>query len=322
MKKPLDHELLATLCYTAQFGYPLTVGEVLLRKISISTKHKPPLQSPDQGFNSRADLWSSPEVVLESITRLIAAGLVSYLGGYLFLVGSEGFVAARTHRKITTASKFKELEPLITFLRKLPGIAGVAITGSAAVFNASSDDDVDVLIVTENHRLWLLRPLVVFFAFLYGKRRTWYREEKNSWCFNLWLERRSLAQPKSSRSLYVAYEVCQAKWLLDVGGCKQSFLRQNVWVARYLPGYYSWCKKEPVVYEVAKEAQELSYWPGVSEVATAANYLLFVLQRLYMHAHMTRERVGSSFAFFHPRDTGFIIKHNYRAIVSGLSQTT
>lgn len=306
----LDRELLLTLCYTTQFGYPLTVGEVLLRRIS---------QSPGRISKNWFDL---PQEVIESIERLIDAGVVRYLGGYLFLCGKEGSIAGRMRKKATSTAKFKELEPLINFLRKLPGIAGVAVTGSAAVFNANADDDVDLLIVTENHRLWLVRPLVVFFAFIHGKRRTWYREEKNSWCFNLWLERRSLVQDKKSHSLYVAYEVCQAKWLLDVAGCKLSFLLQNAWVSRYLPAYYSWCKNQHVVYEVANHSAALSYWPIISELAGAINYILYGVQRLYMHAHMTRERVGASFAFFHPRDTGSIITRQYHDIVYGLMPRT
>lgn len=306
MINTLDRQLLLTICYSAQFGYPLTVGELVLRCFSV---RRPQAATLDSAKNIDSDK------ILKSVKKLISAGILNFIGGYLFLSGREGTVATRSRHKKSSTQKFTELEPLIKFLRKLPGIAGVAVTGSAAVFNADIDDDVDLLIITENHRLWLLRPLVVLFAFLHGKRRTWSKEEKNSWCFNLWLERRSLAQSVETRSLYIAYEVCQAKWLLDVKDCKQSFLRQNSWVSRYLPTYYSWCKNQGVVYEVAKGTTALSYWPGISELASVGNYMLYFLQRLYMSSHMTRERVSSSFAFFHPRDTGSIIARNYRDIV-------
>ncbi len=326
----LYRELLLTVSYSAQFGYPLTVGELVLRKItrasSLSQSLPKELQTQIQAADlPTVNLTSSTQVLfqrslwLRMLVQFINLGHVEYLGGYIFLRGRQHTVATRTRRKKTTAAKFAELEPLISILRKLPGIAGVAVTGSAAVFNADTDDDVDIMIITEAHRLWLLRPLIVFIAFIYGKRRTWYREEKNSWCFNLWLERSSLAQPAAAHSLYVAYEVCQAKWLIDVSGCKQSFLRQNSWVQRYIPAYYSWCKNQPVVYPVAQDAQSLPYWPILAELLSLCNYAAYVVQRGYMARHMTRERVSLHTAFFHPRDTGMLVAARHHAVVSELS---
>jgi predicted nucleotidyltransferase len=282
------------------------VGELFLRRIARSTKVGLVQYARETIF------------ILPALVQLIRFGKVEYLGGYLFLSGEQHTVATRTRRKKTTAAKFAELEPLISILRKLPGIAGVAITGSAAVFNADTNDDVDLLIITEDQRLWILRPLILFFAFLYGKRRTWHREEKNSWCFNLWLERSALAQPRPSHSLYVAYEVCQAKWVIDVGDCKQSFLRRNHWVRSYIPVYYSWCKDQSVVYTYGSQQNYLAYWPVLSECIGILNYCAYLLQRWYMSQHMTRERVTLQAAFFHPRDTGLIVAAKYHDIVRKL----
>ena len=303
MLQTLDYQILLTLSYSAQFQYPLTVAEVVRRWIAAF---------PTTSLQESTDFTELKQVA-ESIIRLYQTGLVSYSDGFVFLNGTTQDLFTRRHRTAATTSKFTELEPLITFLRKLPGIAGVAVTGSAALYNAAPDDDVDIMIVTENNRLWLLRPLIVFFAFLSGKRRTWYREEKNSWCFNLWLERGSLAQAKQSRSLYVAYEVCQAQWLLDVDNVKQSFLRQNNWVGRYLPFYYRWCKDQSVKYSVQHTP---IYLPLVAEVASALNLVLFVLQRMYMRTHMTRERVSLQAAFFHPRDTKTIVTTGYQKLLA------
>lgn len=311
----LDRELLLTVCYSAQFSYPLTISELVLRRLSLRRPRTSLHRGPTKTSTTQVT-QDTPGQIFTSILSLIDAGLLVYQRGYLCLPGREEDIVVRVRRTQSTEQKFLEIQPLLRFLRKVPGIAGVAVTGSAAVGNAEADDDVDFMIVTNNERLWLLRPLIVFFALLYGKRRTWQREEKNSWCFNLWLERRSLQQPVSARSLYVAHEVCQAQWLLDNGGCKDEFLASNAWVARYLPSYYSWRKVAAVPYQDMRH--QSPYRPILSELATAANWVLYFLQRIYMRPHMTRERVAPGFAFFHPRDTGFIIQRNYRDIVNEL----
>jgi predicted nucleotidyltransferase len=295
----LERELLLTLFYTAQFQYPLTTAELILRKVQLGS----------QKFSSQA--------IKQVVATLITNQKVAERDGYLFISGTADALELRAARKAATEKKLLELQPLVQFLNQLPGVSGVALTGSAALDNAGEDDDIDLMIITENNRLWLIRPLVILFAYVYGKRRSWQKEEKNSWCFNLWLERKSMAQPRKTHSLYIAYEVCQTKWLLDVDDCRRSFFKQNVWVQKYLPTYYqvkaqkkAWHRKTALV----------TYLPVISEVLTLSNYILYILQRLYMRSHMTRERVGLHFAFFHPRDTQRMISQGLHAIVEKLKQ--
>lgn len=296
----LQTAILLTLAYSAQFEYPLTTRELYIRLIRI-------------GEDKRL---TSKQTFVEALVELVVQGFVRYDDEYWALSGQETLSQTRTERALATQEKFIELKPLLRFMNWLPGVAGVAITGSAAVQNASAEADVDFLIVTEKNRLWLIRPLVVFFAYLYGKRRTWAREEKNSWCFNLWLERDSLAQPTQTHSLYVAYEVCQAQWLISNQNCKESFYYRNAWAASYLPNFYSWSKVRGVPSTTTRTSA--TYWPVVSELATIANLVGYGVQRAYMHRHITREKVQYNAAFFHPRDTSSQVSRSFRAIVERL----
>ncbi|MBP7768361.1 nucleotidyltransferase domain-containing protein [Candidatus Woesebacteria bacterium] len=289
----LEQEILLTFCYCAQFSFPLTKNEVFLRRISLNGK-----------VHSRHSVFSA-------IETLVTAGYLYQSGQFLQLSTEQESFSSRAKKASSSVEKYKELRPLLLLARYIPAIAGIAITGSAAMKNASEDDDIDIMIVTEKNRLWLVRPLVIFFAFLYGKRRTWQKEEKNSWCFNLWLERDSLGQEPSTYSLYVAYEVCQTDWLLSRGACMQQFFTTNSWVRHYLPEYYrAVLEKKPYV-----TAALAWYVPFLSEFLSFLNYMFYSLQLLYMSSHMTRERVSLSFAFFHPRDTRTMISNNIRDIV-------
>lgn len=297
--KSLQRELLLTIAYTSQFGYPLTEPEVVQRRVKLSP----------------ADYTTTE--VLSALADLCQAGFVQKDRNFYFLPGSSDGIKKRQTRQQATAAKFQEIQPLLNFLQKIPWVAGVAITGSAALYNAEENDDIDLLIVAEDNRLWLVRPFVILFAFFQGKRRSWQREEKNSWCFNLWLERRSVQQPKFTHSLYIAYEVCQTRWLFDRGECKQLFFARNRWAASYVPAYYLASEKLQAAQTERKKAYDL---PFISEILNFLNLVAFQLQHWYMLPHMTRERVALSHAFFHPRDTKQMIFAALGGIVEKLAQ--
>lgn len=206
----------------------------------------------------------------------------------------------RVERRATAQTKIAEVAPLIHLCRWLPWVLGVAVTGSVAMENARKDDDLDLMIVCSAHRLWLVRPILILFSQLHGKRRTWWGEEGNSWCFNLWLEPTTLQVPTEHQSLYTAYEVCQTKWLISKADTRELFFRVNGWVSTIVPMLYRTARAQPARYEAA------TIFPGIfilSNSIDLANYISFTFQLMYMRRHMTRERVTLQMAAFHPRDT-------------------
>jgi hypothetical protein len=215
-------------------------------------------------------------------------------------------VTTREKRFPTSSQKRAELLPLLAVCRWLPWVSGVAITGSLAMNNADEHADADVMIITENNRLWLVRPLMVLFSFLYGKRRSWNKEEENSWCLNLWLERKSLSVPLAQRSVYTAHEVIQADWQLSKAGTAREFYLANRWVANYLYHYH---------FTSVKEQPTFITIPVLTQLLDVANYAAFQLQKWYMKTHMTQERVHLSSAFFHPRDTRSLIVKNWKKMI-------
>ncbi|MBP7875646.1 hypothetical protein KA012_01455, partial [Candidatus Woesebacteria bacterium] len=200
-------QLLLTLYYSWSFGFPLRVGEWYLRTYAHT--------SPERKLPAASEIAGEMLVLQTSAFVQITNGFVAPLPE------SDGLNLQNSRQSRLTISndKYAEIAPLIKFCRMLPWVRGVAVTGSVAVENAESNDDVDLLIVCADNRLWLVRPLLIFFSQLYGKRRTWRGEEGNSWCFNLWLETSSLSVPVAQRSLYPANEVCQARWIGSNDGC-------------------------------------------------------------------------------------------------------
>jgi hypothetical protein len=101
----------------------------------------------------------------------------------------------------------------------------------------------------------------------------------------------------SQRSLYTAYEVCQAVWIWQRDGVEERFLLENAWARKYVPKF--WLMRARAA---ARAVTAGSYSP-VSWLHGVGNWLAFQVQYLYMLPHMTRELVSLQKAFFHPRPT-------------------
>lgn len=271
----LSTSVLLTLAYSQVFSKPLTKQEISLRLIRES----------NQSFDG-------------ALAVLEHKGLVSK-NGELWQVntGQRGLVELRKKRERLSRMKLQELSPFVTMAHWIPWVRGLAVTGSVSVNNADAKDDVDLMIIVQARRLWLVRPLLVLFSFMKGKRRSWNHEESNSWCLNLWLEEQSMSVQPDKRSIYTAYEVCQARWLFSTNNVQHRFLKANEWARKFLPNYFAAELKK------ASKKEKLKSPTLFDSALSWLNELAYSVQRWYMKRHMTTERVGVSFAFFHPRDT-------------------
>lgn len=277
----LAERILLTLSYSAVFSFPLQVEEIWRRLIG-----------------KRADSTSEIHRTLETLQK---QGLVIQQAKYWALPTHEDDFVRRRSRVASSRVKWQEAHEVVALLQHAPGILGIAVTGSVAVNNAEVDSDLDFMLVTKPHALWLCRVWVLWHSWRRGKRRSFAHEEKNSWCFNLWLTTEALALQPAQRSLYAAYEVCQAQWLWQREATERRFLEENSWVQKSLPQYYA---------ERLKEARARDQLPAsvantflTMFLTKIGNWLAFQLQYFYMFPHMTREVVFYDRAFFHPRST-------------------
>jgi hypothetical protein len=297
MQLELQKQILLTLSYSQVFFKPLSAEEIALRLM----------------YSNNFKNAYSPTEISRAIFSLSDKKLLVEHGGYWQLTTTKNDLSVlRKKREQLSNLKIKELQLFLSFVKTITWIEGVAITGSVSVKNAEAKDDVDLMIIVQAGRLWLVRPILVLFSFLCGKRRSWNHEEYNSWCLNLWLEVNSLAVHPDKRSIYTAYEVCQALWVLDRNGTNNKFLKANEWVEQYLPVYFSnLVQRKNLKLSSSHRVDSQGFWSAVNDQA-------YLLQRWYMKRHMTTERVGKSFAFFHPRNTKRNIFQAWKKSISAL----
>jgi len=206
--------VLQTLAYADVFDYPLTIEE--LQKFLIGQK---------------ADSQSLKKT-------LKALEKVSSKGNYFFLRNKAKNINQREKRKKWSQKKWLLAQKVASWLRIIPWIKMVAVTGNLAMDNADRDDDIDLLIITSERRLWLTRLFTNFLVeIVANRRRPGDKEVKDKICLNMFLDENHLRIPVKEQNLFTAHEVCQLKPLWVKDQIYQKFIQENLWSRKFLPNW-------------------------------------------------------------------------------------
>jgi len=210
----LQKAILKTLSYADVFDYPLTLPE--LHQFLIGTK---------ASINDLAKALTEIKEVTQD-------------GQFFFLKKRPKIVQIRQKRFRWSQNKLKIAKQVAKYLKLTPFVKMVAVTGNLAMSNAEQKDDIDLLIVTSQNRLWLTRLLAVFLVELVANRRRPHDQEvEDKICLNMFLAENYLQVPKKEQNLFSAHEVFQAKLLWERKRTYQKFLKANQWAQKYLPNW-------------------------------------------------------------------------------------
>ena len=136
--------LLETLVYSDHFSFPLTPREIWFWQTG-----SPPL-TPSLISHTK---WAHQSQ------------------GYYFLPGHNHLVSTRRKRALYSQKKWLVAQKTTALLRRFPFISAVFVTGSLAMDNCPLNDDIDVMIITRPHSLWLTRLPVILLLKVTGLRR-------------------------------------------------------------------------------------------------------------------------------------------------------
>lgn len=300
--KTLAESILWTVAYTDQFEYPLQKEEIWQRLLKVSPAK--------QGTASKKNFESTLKI-------LVKQKKISISKNFYFLPQRQKLVQVRQQRLQTSTQKWQEIKKFIRLVRWIPWLQSVWVTGSLAMMNGQPHQDIDFMIVTQTHRLWMTRFIVTGIAFLMGKKRIPFGSESHTWCLNLWLDEEHLEVPTSKQNVYVAYEVIQAKNVFDrkknrISTTKR-FWQANSWVKNYLANF-------SLIQKNFSKPRPLSSQPPsfLDKLFNLLEYLSFRFQFLYMQRHLTTEQVAAGYAFFHPRQTAQLVAREWQQRVKKL----
>lgn len=199
----------------------------------------------------------------------------------------------KTRRDRVKTSEEKQLI-LQRFVRKVqlcPWINTIMLTGSCALANASKSDDIDLMIITSPHAMFLCRLYAYFLAKFMGvARKHSVEHHPNAICINIWIDGSDLTVPTMKMSTYSAREIANAIMILDREGVFDAFIEQNAWAHRQLP---NWAH--------SSGAPDCSQNIQANALLRLLNAIVGWAQLAYMRKRITNETVSMTQLWFHPR---------------------
>ncbi len=188
--------------------------------------------------------------------------------------------------------KAKELAKKIK--KHFKNILFLGITGSVAAEYPKKNDDIDLIIITKINKLWITRlKLRLFITFnKIPHRRFGKKEKRDDFCFNLWLDEKSLRMKYEKQTLRNAVDLILVKPLINRNKTYERFILANDWAKKWVATPYEskiFNFQKPIFNENKKE----------NKLDKMINYLVFWPQFWYMKRRIKNEKVGLHEAFFH-----------------------
>ena len=215
--KELDRAIIKTLAYADLFGQAMTVEELHRHLLGKSVKIG----------EFRSALEKS------HISNVASRDGVYFLDGSSFNVDHKFQQQQVVKQKLDTTHRF------VWVFKLIPWVKLVCVTGSVAGGTPRVDDDIDLLIVTSNKRLWLSRVCLTALLNLIGKRRKPNDDPSrvnNKLCLNMWLSEDRLTT--EDQNVYVANELAHMVPVVNRNKLYERYLVANEWVRDVLPNFY------------------------------------------------------------------------------------
>ncbi len=196
-----------TVLYSDLFEYPLTRDELHHRLIGMQAER----------------------TALDATCTKLIGPYLEEQDGYLCLKGRMANIETRRHRQTLSDETWPVAYRYAKWLRRVPFMRMVAVSGSLAVNNTNDEGDVDLFCITAPNRMWIARLFMIPMA---RATRLFKKNRRFVLCPNYILTEHTLDVP--TRNLFAAHEVAQA---VPVWGATvyHAFLEANPWILSFLP---------------------------------------------------------------------------------------
>lgn len=210
---PLAKSILTTLAFFDAQEIPLTLMEIKVYLTRFADRTCPPSFTAIQNI---LESELSPEI--------------EFKDGFYFLQGRNKIPTVRKERYKTALRRFRKAKKFLYFLRFIPYLRAVAISGSLSFLNSKLTSDIDLFVITQKNRVWLVRMLVSLYFHILGERRHG-SHIQNRFCLNHYIsEDFTITRDKNlfTATAYVnVLPVLGEKYLVN-------FWRKNQWLEDFL----------------------------------------------------------------------------------------
>jgi hypothetical protein len=223
MSGNLSQKILTTIVYYDILDYPLSSFEVWKYLI--------------RNGNEEENLEYKKETMLADVTKeLDGSELRKYIEehlGFYFLKGRSNLVNNRIEKNKISEKKLKIIRKVVWFLRMMPFVRMVGVTGRVAMKNAGAKSDLDLLVVLKQGKIFTGRTLVTLLVHLLGKRR-YGNKITNRICLNYFITDNSLEV--STKDIFSSSEYT---FIFPMFGFEtfKKFQLANGWIADFKDNY-------------------------------------------------------------------------------------
>lgn len=173
--------------------------------------------------------------IVETLENEDLKKYIEEYNGFFFLKGRQYLVEERIERDKNSIEKYRIAEQAAGWLRFVPYVRMVAITGTMAMKNCEKSSDIDFFVVLEKGRIFTGRLFVTVLVHLLRRRR-YGKKIRNRICLNYFVTTGSLEIKK--KDLFAANEYSFLYPLLGFG-IYRKFAEANAgWIKRYKPNCF------------------------------------------------------------------------------------
>lgn len=280
----LKKAVLSALAYHSIFNYPLTFEEIY----------------------KFTEVKTNKKKLSEALLELRKSEKIFKITDFYSLTKSEKFTFLRKKRQAISKQKMKKASVFVNILSTIPTIKLVAITGALSLKNSDENDDIDLLIIASNNRIWTSRFFANLLLFPY-KRSPRSNKQKDKACLNIFLDESKLRI--ENKNLYIAHEIAQMKVVLNTDNTYEKFIKENHWVYDFLP---NWIPEKVS----SKNKYSFNFPIELSIFTNKVEDVLKKYQLNYMKEKVSSEKITDKQLFFHPKQTNQKIMKEYREKVS------
>lgn len=204
----LELEILQTIAYFDVFSYPLT---------------------EDQLISFLAHKVSTENQLRQALDLLIEKKLIRTTQEYYYSsTRTDVVVADRLQNERRASRMLAHARWISFFLKHVPFVRAVFITGSLSKHVAPDKSDIDYMIVAELNRLWICKMLLT------GFRRIFLFNSKKYFCVNLMVTEKGMYFPH--HNYFTAIEIATTKVVWNTMAFQKLQTRNN-WIYKYLPNW-------------------------------------------------------------------------------------
>jgi hypothetical protein len=153
---------------------------------------------------------------------------IYFKDGYYFVGDNEEYINLRARREIFSRKCWRIARFVTHIIKRFPFVRAVFVTGTLSKNSSLPESDLDFMVVTKAHRLWICRTLLMLFKkiFLFNSYKYF--------CINYFISEDSLQIEE--KNIFTATEIVHIKSTFN-SEMMNEFVKANSWIKNFFPNY-------------------------------------------------------------------------------------